>query len=110
MVNRFYVISLVAIRLISTIAILDQNHYRNLGQQEKLVLQAAFIVNHIKSNNLCDFRAIIYHIVVSIGASDTICISDNCLNSQKKNVIEQKSIDMILSSQFRSRFFEPHVK
>ena len=88
MVNRFYVISLVTIRLISAIAILNRNHYRNLGQQEKLVLQAAFIVNHIKSNNLCqlfyDFRAIIFHIVVSIVASNTICISDKCLNSQIK--------------------------
>ncbi len=96
MVNRFYVISLVAIRLISAIAILDQNHYRNLGQQEKLVLQAAFIVNHIKSNNLCqlfhDFRPIIYHIVVSIGASNTICISGKFANKQ---VIEQKSIVMV---------------
>ena len=33
MVNRLYAILLVAIRLGPAIAILDQNHYPNLGQQ-----------------------------------------------------------------------------
>ena len=88
-------ISLVAISLISAIAILDQNHYRNLGQHEKLVLKEAFIVNHIKSNNLCDFRAIIYHIVVSIGVSNTTYISDKYLNSQIKNLSNNERTDMV---------------
>ncbi len=65
MVIRFCGIPLVAIRLRSTIVILDTNYYRNLSQQEKLVLQATFIVNDIKNNNMCqhfyDIRAIIYH-------------------------------------------------
>ena len=85
MVNRLYVIPLVAIRLRSAIVILDQNHYRNLGQQEKLILPATFIVNHIETNNICqlfyDICAIIYHIVVTIVASSTIYNSDKCLNS-----------------------------
>ncbi len=51
MVIRFCMIPLVAIRFRSTIVRLDKNHYRNLGQQEKLVLQAAIIINDIKNNN-----------------------------------------------------------
>ena len=94
MVNRFYVIPLVAIRLRSAIAILDQNYCRNLGQQEKLVLPATFIVNHIESNNICqlfyDIWAIIYHIVVSLVASSTIYNSDKCLNSQIKKLSNKK--------------------
>jgi hypothetical protein len=45
MVNRFYVISLVAIRVRSAITIWGENHYRNLAERGKLVLQAAFIAN-----------------------------------------------------------------
>jgi hypothetical protein len=67
MVIRFCVIPLVVIRLRSTIVILDKNQYRNLGKQEKLVLQATFIVNDIKNNNMrqhfYDIRTIIYHMV-----------------------------------------------
>jgi len=105
-VNRFYVIPLAATRLISTIAILDKNHHQNLGQQEKLVRQATFIVNNIKNNNICqlfnDIRAIIYHIVVSIVASNTISMSDKCLNSQIKKLSNKKSIFVILPDQFPS--------
>jgi hypothetical protein len=84
MVIRFCGIPLVAIRLRSTIVILDTNYYRNLSQQEKLVLQATFIVNDIKNNNMCqhfyDIRAIIYHIVISSFAINTIYISNKYLN------------------------------
>jgi len=55
MVIRFCVIPLLAIRLRSTIAIFDKNQYRNLGNQEKLVLQATFIVKDIKNNNVSTF-------------------------------------------------------
>ncbi len=86
MVIRFCAIPLVVIRLRSTIAILDKNQYRNLGKQEKLVLQVTFIIKDIKNNNMCqhfyDIRAIIYHIVVSLFAINTIYISDKYLNSR----------------------------
>ncbi len=88
MVIRFCVIPLVVIGLRSTIAILDKNQYRNLGKQAKLVLQATFIVKNIKNNNMCqhfhDIWASIYHMVVSLFAINTICISDKHLNSRKK--------------------------
>jgi hypothetical protein len=88
MVIRFCVIPLVAIRLRSTIAILDKNQYRNLSKQEKLVLQATFIVTDIKNNNMCqhfdDIRAVIYHIAISLLAINTIYISDKYLNSRIK--------------------------
>ncbi len=80
MVIRFCVIPLVAIRLRSTIVLLDKNHYRNLGQQEKLVLQPTIIVNDMKNNNIWHhfyhIRAIIYRIVVSLFAINTIFRSD----------------------------------
>ncbi len=94
MVIRFCVIPLVAIRLRSTIAILDKNQYRNLGKQEKLVLQATFIVKDIKNNNMCqhfyEIRAIIYHMVVSLLAINTIYISDKYLNSRIKKLSKEK--------------------
>ncbi len=94
MVIRFCVIPLVVIRLRSTIAILDKNQYRNLGKQEKVVLQATFIVKDIKNNNMCqhfyEIRAIIYHIVVSLLAINTIYISDKYLNSRIKKLSNKK--------------------
>jgi hypothetical protein len=94
MVIRFCGIALVVIRLRSTIAILDKNQYRNLGKQEKLVLQATFIVKDIKNNNMCqhfyDIWASIYHIVVSLFAINTIYISDIHLNSRIKKLSNKK--------------------
>ncbi len=94
MVIRFCGIALVVIRLRSTIAILDKNQYRNLGKQEKLVLQAKFIVKDIKNNNMCqhfyEIRAIIYHMVVSLLAINTIYISDKYLNSRIKKLSNKK--------------------
>ncbi len=94
MVIRFCVIPLVVIRLRSTIAILDKNQYRNLSKQEKLGLQATFIVTDIKNNNMCqhfyDIRAIIYHVVISLLAINTIYISDKYLNSRIKKLSNKK--------------------
>jgi hypothetical protein len=94
MVIRFCVIPLVAIRLRSIIAILDKNQYRNLGKQQKRVLQATFIVKDIKNNNIChhfyDIRAIIYHIVISFFAIYTIFTSDKYLNSRIKKLSKKK--------------------
>jgi len=114
MVIRFCVISLVAIRLRSAITIFDKNQYRNLGKQEKLVLQATFIVKDIKNNNMCqhfyDIRAIIYHIVISLLAINTIYMSDKYLNSRIKKSSNKKSNVIFLSYQFPACFFEQHVK
>jgi hypothetical protein len=95
MVTRFCVIPLLAIRLRSIIAILDKNQYRNLSMQEKLVLQATFIVQDIKNNSMCqhfyDIRAIIYHIVISLLAINTIyIITDKYLNSRIKKLSNKK--------------------
>ncbi len=94
MVNRFYVILLVAIRLRSIVTILDQNHYRNLSQQEKLVPQATFSVIDIKNNNICqrfyNIQVIIYYILVSIAATNAIDTSNKCLHSQIKKLSNKK--------------------
>jgi len=90
MVNRFQVMRLVAIRLRSSIAIFDQNLYRNLGQQEKLVFQAIFIDNDIKNNKICQlfmtFGPLFIIYKASIVVSNTIYISDKSLNPQIKNL------------------------
>ena len=112
--NRFYVIPLVAIRLRSAIAILNRNHYRNLGQQEKLVLPETFIVNNIETNNISqlfyDICAIIYHIVVSIVSNSTIYNSDKCLNSQIKKLSNKKGSSGSSPISFQHGFFEQHIK
>jgi hypothetical protein len=114
MVIRFCVIPLVAIRLRSTIAILDKNQYRNLGKQEKLVLQATFIVKDINNNNMCQHfynsRAIIFHIVMSLLAINTIYISDKYLNSRIKKLSNKKVTSYSCPIGFQHVFFEQHVK
>jgi len=72
-VNRFNVIPLVAIRLRCDTAILNRNHYQKLREQEKVVLQATFIVNN--TCQLCyDIWPIIYHLGVFIMANNSIYI------------------------------------
>jgi hypothetical protein len=59
---------------------LDANQHKKLGSQEKLVLQATFVVNGIKNNDICkffhDIRAIIYHIVASTDVTDAMYIDE----------------------------------
>ena len=75
----------MVIRLRCAIAILYENHCQNLSQQEKVVLEPTFIVKVIKNNDVChlfsDIRIIICHPVVSMVDSNSINISDKCLNS-----------------------------
>jgi len=109
MVIRFCVIPLVAIRLRSTITIFDKNQYRNLGKQEKLFLQAAFIVTDIKNNNICqhfyDIRASIHHIVISSLAINTIYMSDKYLNSRIKQLSNKKVTSYSCPISFQHVFF-----
>jgi hypothetical protein len=79
------------------------------------VLQATFIVNDIKNNNICqdfdDIGAILYHIVVSLFAIHTIYISDKCLNLLIKSYrIEQRNKVLVFFYQFPAWSFEQHVK
>jgi hypothetical protein len=64
---------------------LDENHHKKLGSQEKLVLQAIFVVNGIKNNDICQFfhdiRAIIHRIVASTDVTDAMYIDEKYLNS-----------------------------
>jgi hypothetical protein len=83
---------------------LDENHHKKLGSQEKLVLQATFVVNGIKNNDICQFfhdiRAIIHHIVASTDVTDAMYIDERYLNSQTETLSNKRSIDMVLSYQF----------
>jgi hypothetical protein len=57
-------------------------------------IQAAFVVDDLKNNSIYqlsyEVRAIAPHIVFSIVASKTIYISDKCLNSQIKKLLNKK--------------------
>jgi len=64
---------------------LNENRHKKLGSQEKLVLQATFVVNGIKYNDICQFfhdiRAIIHHTVASTDVTDAMYADERYLNS-----------------------------
>jgi len=93
---------------------LDENHHKKLGSRENLVLQATFVVNGIKNNDICQFfhtiQAIFHHTVGSTDGADAMYIDERYLNSQTETLSKKRSINMVLPYQFRSCFFERHEK
>ena len=68
----------MAIWVNSAITILDGNHYKKVELEERLVLQAIFIVIGLKNNDLCglfhDSWVIIHQTMVSTVVTDAIYI------------------------------------
>ncbi len=108
--NWFYVMPLVAIWVGFAITILDENHHKKLGSREKLVLQATFVVNGIKNNDICQFfhtiHAIIHHTVGSTDVTDAMYIDERYLSLQTETLSNTRSINMVLPYQFWSCSFE----
>jgi hypothetical protein len=88
---------------------LDENHHKKLGSREKLVLQATFVVNGIKNNDICQFfhtiQAIIHHTVGSTDVTDATYIDERYLSLQTETLSNTRSINMVLPLSVLIMFF-----
>ena len=94
MASKFHIILLAAIRLVLIIAIPDENHHKNVVSHKKKVIQATFIDNYTKNDDICQLfhtiKIIIHHAVVSIVARSTTYINNSLLKSLRKTYSKKK--------------------